>query len=200
MRRPTAAASPAKPGPIVAASDRPRFWPAADRWRFPTGRAAGCNWPSGLTRPDHPLTARVMVNRVWQHHFGRGLVATPSNFGLRGEPPTHPELLDWLAANSSTAAGRIKALHRGSSRREPIGARRPTTSATWPSIPTTAFYWRFDRRRLDAEAIRDAMLAASGKLDLRRPGEHPFPPIDAWNWTQHTPFKDVYPSSIAAST
>ena len=65
-----------------------------------------------LTRPDHPLTARVMVNRIWQHHFGRGIVATPSNLGVRGEPPTHPELLDWLAARFVAEGWSIKAIHR----------------------------------------------------------------------------------------
>src|SRR6202040_913397 len=65
-----------------------------------------------LTRPEHPLTARVLVNRLWQHHFGRGIVATPSDFGVRGEPPTHPELLDWLAVEFMNHGWSIKHMHR----------------------------------------------------------------------------------------
>ena len=65
-----------------------------------------------LTRPDNPLTARVIVNRLWQHHFGRGIVATPSDFGVRGEAPTHPELLDWLATELVAQGWRLKPLHR----------------------------------------------------------------------------------------
>ena len=147
-----------------------------------------------MTRPGHPLTARVLVNRVWQHHFGRGIVATPSNFGLRGEPPTHPELLDWLAARFVADGWSIKALHRRivtsrayrrSSRHDPANAAKD---------PGNRSLWRFDRSRLDAESLRDAMLAVSGTLDLSRPGTHPFPPIERWRWTQHSPFKEVYPT------
>jgi len=162
-----------KPGKLV-----PRRFPvilAGERQPAITvgsGRLQLARW---LTRPDNPLTARVMVNRIWQHHFGRGIVPTPSNFGTRGEPPTHPELLDWLATRFVQSGWSIKAMHR--------------------LIVSSAAYQQAGRRqRLDAEAIRDAMLAVSGNLDRRRPGDHPFPPIAAWGWTQHNQFKDVYPS------
>jgi hypothetical protein len=117
-----------------------------------------------LTRPDHPLTARVVVNRLWQHHLGRGIVATPNDFGLRGEKPTHPELLDWLATELVERKWSLKHAHR-----------LIVTSATYKQSATTAhgakvdpgnaLLWRMSRRRLDAEAVRDSVLAASGTLN-----------------------------------
>jgi hypothetical protein len=157
-----------------------------------SGRLQLARW---LTRPDHPLTARVIVNRVWQHHFGRGLVGTPNNFGVRGEPPTHPELLDHLADEFVRDGWSIKRLHRRillSKAYQMSCAEDPDNAA---SDPGNRWRWRFDRRRLDAEALRDAMLSVSGRLDLTRPGPHPFPPMGQWGWTQHNPFKDVYPSN-----
>jgi hypothetical protein len=148
-----------------------------------------------LTRPEHPLTARVMVNRLWQHHFGRGLVTTPSNFGLRGEPPTHPELLDWLAARFVASGWSIKAIQREIVLSRTYRLASSADEANGTKDPANRWYWRYDRRRLDAEAIRDALLTVSGKLDRRRPGPHPFPPITAWGWTQHNPFQAVYPSN-----
>jgi hypothetical protein len=122
-------------------------------------------------------------------------VATPSNFGLRGEPPTHPELLDWLAARLVAEGWCIKALQR----EIVLTKTYQLASATDPSRqaidPDNRYLWHFSRTRLDAESIRDAMLAVSGLLDLRRPAAHPFPPIDEWHWTQHNPFKAVYPTS-----
>ena len=154
-----------------------------------SGRLELAQW---LTRPDHPLTARVMVNRIWQHHFGRGLVATPNDFGVRGRPPTHPELLDWLAAEFVRGGWSIKSLHR-----------QILSSATWqqatavpnddPSVPDTrSLYVGFQRRRLAAEEIRDAVLAVSGGLDRSRGEGHPFPPPFEWGFTQHGPFSGVY--------
>jgi hypothetical protein len=157
-----------------------------------SGRLQLARW---LTRPDNPLTARVLVNRVWQHHFGRGLVPTPNNFGLRGEPPSHPELLDYLAAEFIGDGWSIKWLHRR------ILLSKTYRLASRPSAdllakdPGNAWLGRQTRRRLDAESIRDALLAVGGKLDRSRPGPHPFPPIAAWGWTQHNPFKAIYPSN-----
>jgi mono/diheme cytochrome c family protein len=128
-------------------------------------RLAFAEW---LTSRDHPLTARVMVNRVWMHSFGRGIVETPENFGHQGAPPTHPELLDWLAADLMENGWRLKRLHRlivtSSVYRQ--ASRRPKgqTLAT-EADPENHLLWRMSLRRLDAEAIRDAVLAASGKLD-----------------------------------
>jgi hypothetical protein len=119
---------------------------------------------------DNPLTARALVNRVWMHHFGTPLVATPGDLGLRSEPPTHPELLDHLAARFMDGGWSIKALHR----QIVLSATYQQRSADRPEArgidPENALYWRMNRRRLDLEAIRDAMLAVSGRLDGRLGG------------------------------
>ncbi len=158
-----------------------------------SGRLELAQW---LTQPQNPLTARVMANRIWQHHFGRGIVATPSNFGLRGMAPTHPELLDWLAAEFVESGWSIKAMHRliVSSKTYQLSSLVDSPSHCESIDPDNRWYWRHDRLRLDAEAIRDSLLMAGGNLDLARPGPHPFPPIGTWGWTQHNPFNDVYPS------
>jgi hypothetical protein len=184
---------PEKRGPVVPRGalhlpGAPEPYPVPARV---SGRLELARW---LTRPDHPLTARVMVNRIWQGHFGRGLVGTPSNFGVRGDEPSHPELLDWLAARFVESGWSVKAMHRlivTSAAYRRASGDDPTVAA---KDPANRWYWRFDRRRLEAEAIRDAMLAVSGRLETDRPGPHPFPPIAQWSWTQHAPFKAVYPS------
>ena len=119
-----------------------------------------------LTEPDHPLTARVIVNRIWQHHFGVGLVKTSNDFGQNGERPTHPELLDWLASQLIENGWRLKPLHRmivlsGAYQQS---SESPTTTEVASRIdPDARLLWRFNRRRLSAEEIRDSMLAVSGK-------------------------------------
>jgi Protein of unknown function (DUF1553)/Protein of unknown function (DUF1549)/Planctomycete cytochrome C len=136
-------------------------------------RRAYAQW---IVDPRHPLTARVMVNRVWHHHFGRGLVATPSDFGFNGGRPSHPHLLDWLTSRFVEEGWSLKALHR-----------RILLSATWQQAatwnPTAAkndadnqLLWRYAPRRLEAETVRDAMLTVSGELDpaLGGPSFQPF--------------------------
>ena len=125
-----------------------------------------------LTRPDHPLTARVIVNRIWQHHFGRGLVATSSNFGSLGERPSHPELLDYLATRFVEGGWRIKQMHRliMTSAVYRQAALRATPDVARLKDPDNRWLWRMNIRRLDAEQIRDAMLAISGELDLTMGG------------------------------
>ena len=124
-------------------------------------RLALARW---LTRPDHPLTARVMVNRIWQYHFGTGIVATSDDFGRRGARPTHPELLDWLAVEFVENGWSMKHLHR-----------LILNSATFKQAGGTqgdaTLLSGFPRRRLEAEIIRDRMLAVSGLLDSTRGGE-----------------------------
>lgn len=125
-----------------------------------------------LTRPDHPLTARVIVNRLWHYHFGRGIVATPNDFGVRGEPPTHPELLDWLACElveptlrkeASAPKWSLKHIHRLIVTSDTYKQSATTTHGV--SIdPDNKLLWRMNRRRLEAEAIRDSILAVAGTL------------------------------------
>jgi hypothetical protein len=157
-----------------------------------SGRLALARW---LTDgPPRALAARVMVNRIWQHHFGKPIVPTPSDFGLRGTPPTHPELLEWLAADFVASGLSIKAMHRRimlSETYQLASDHDPTDAA----IDTgNARYWRFDRRPLDAESLRDALLALGGNLKLDRPGPHPFPKPETWTFTAHHQFKALYPS------
>jgi hypothetical protein len=127
-----------------------------------------------LASPDHPLTARVIVNRLWQHHFGTGLVKTVNDFGTKGDRPSHPELLDWLAATLVENGWRLKPIHRlillsGTYRQS---SHPPEAWAEVPSRedPENRLLWRFNRRRLEAEEIRDAMLAVSGRLNVRAGG------------------------------
>ncbi len=166
----------AGPGPRQSGHAR-RQGPAAvpdrpgRRLRRDSSRAAaGSSWPMPSPAPDNPLTARVMVNRVWQHHFGRGLVATASNFGSLGERPSHPELLDWLAHRFVARAGRIKALHREIMLSATYQQSSRFDSPGIAKDPGNTLLWRMNRRRLDVEAWRDAMLAVAGRLDARSAG------------------------------
>ena len=117
-----------------------------------------------------------MVNRIWQHHFGKPIVPTPSDFGLRGTPPTHPELLEWLASEFVASGWSIKAMHRRIMLTETYQLASVNDSANAAIDTGNARYWRFDRRPLDAESLRDGLLALGGNLKLDRPGPHPFPP------------------------
>ncbi len=123
-----------------------------------------------LTAPDNPLTARVLVNRLWQHHFGRGLVATPSDFGAQGEPPTHPELLDWLAREFVARRWSLKEMHRlmvtSAAYRQSCGG--DETAARLD--PENRLLGHTNRRRLEGEALRDAMLSVAGLLNAKAGG------------------------------
>jgi hypothetical protein len=138
------------------------------------GRATLADW---IASPANPLTARVMVNRLWQHYFGRGLVPTPSDFGTHGQRPSHPELLDWLAGEFIARGWRLKPMHKlillsGTYRQ---------TSAGDPSRagidPGNTLLWRMNRVRLEGEAIRDSLLAISGRLNRQMGGPGVFPAI-----------------------
>ena len=122
---------------------------------------------------NNPLTARVAVNRIWQHHFGEGLVRSPNNFGFTGERPTHPQLLDWLASEFIESGWSAKSIHRLilTSRTWRQSSLHPKAAEYAERDSANKFWWRANRRRLDAEALRDSMLAASGEIDLRVGGE-----------------------------
>lgn len=143
-----------------------------------------------LTAPANPLTPRVFVNRVWQWHFGRGIVTTSSDFGSRGVMPSHPELLDHLAVEFVRSGWDLKALHR----RILLSATYQMSSTTTSMAPPELFAV-YPRQRLTAEELRDALLQISGQLD-RVPGQsHPFPPESSWSFTQHGPFSAEYETS-----
>ena len=132
-----------------------------------------------LVDPNNPLTARVMVNRIWQYHFGRGIVATPSDFGVRGERPTHPELLDWLAGEFVKHGWSIKYLHRLilTSNTYQQASNYRESAATID--PDDRLLWRFPRQRLEGETIRDSALAVSGLLNPAMGGPSVFPELPA---------------------
>jgi mono/diheme cytochrome c family protein len=166
-----------------------------------SGRLELAEW---LNDPANPLTARVIVNRVWLYHFGRGLVGTPNDFGTRGAKPSHPELLDYLAGRFQREGGSLKSLHRLillSRTWQASADTYPIDKGSWKAgfyaenmakDPGNTLWWRADRKRLDAESVRDTLFYVSGSLD-ETPGEaHPFPPVETWNYTQHNQFFAVY--------
>jgi hypothetical protein len=177
-----------KPGPVVAPGflsaidDRAADVPTPAPGARTTGRRAElARW---LTRPENPLTARVMVNRLWQHHFGRGLVATPSDFGAQGEPPTHPELLDWLAVEFVERGWSLKEMHRlmvtSAAYRQASVTLSPGGRGQGEGVrpdPDNRLLGRASRRRLEGEALRDAMLAAAGLLSEKAGGPGVYPEL-----------------------
>jgi hypothetical protein len=130
------------------------------------------NLAEWITDPKNPLSARVYVNRLWQHHFGRGLVSSANNFGFNGQKPSHPELLDWLADEFVRGGWQSKRLHflMMTSRAYQQSSVHPAQESFATKDPDNQFLWRGTRRRQDAEALRDAILASSGRLDLRMGG------------------------------
>ena len=156
-----------------------------------SGRLELADW---ITDPENPLTARVMVNRIWLGHFGKGIVQTPNDFGKRGKLPTHPELLDYLATQFRQSGWSIKAMHRLIMLSSAYQMSSEENVANAAKDVANDYLWRFDRRRLSAEEIRDTLLTVADTLDRAKGGEHPFPPRTKWSYTQHTPFVDTYPT------
>jgi uncharacterized protein DUF1553/uncharacterized protein DUF1549 len=155
--------NPATPGELA-----PRRFLRVLSGDYPTrfGKGSGrLELADAIAGKDNPLTARVMVNRVWQHHFGRGLVGTPSNFGVLGERPTHPELLDYLACRFVESGWSLKTLHREIMLSATYQLSSEADASNLAVDPDNRLLWRMSRQRLDVEAWRDAMLAVSGKLD-----------------------------------
>lgn len=165
-----------QPGfPEIATAGNPPTAIAPAHGRTSGRRRALAEW---LVSPENPLTARVMVNRIWHHHFGRGIVASVDNFGKMGEAPTHPELLDWLAREFVDRGWSIKQMHRLMMTSE---AYRMTSTSTEPTNmerdPENKYHWRFRPRRLEAETIRDGILHASGALNREMGGPAVFPAL-----------------------
>jgi hypothetical protein len=160
-------------------------------------RTALAKW---LTDPRNPIVARVMVNRVWHHHFGRGIVASTSDFGIMGARPSHPQLLDWLAAEFVNSGWRLKHLHRlimTSRAYRQSSAFRADAAA---KDPENLLLWRYDRKRLEGEAIRDAALSVSGLLNPVLFGPSVLPPVPAGvpasQWTTSPDTASHYRRSI----
>jgi hypothetical protein len=139
-------------------------------------RRARADW---IASPDNPLTARVTANRVWQYHFGRGIVRSPNNFGLQGDRPTHPELIDWLADQLVRQGWSLKALHRLIMTSNAYRMSSKANPEYLEKDPVNDLFWRFDMRRLTAEEIRDSILAVTGTLNLKMYGPGIFPEIPA---------------------
>ena len=140
-----------------------------DRRPFQTG-SGRLELAMAIVNPENPLTARVVVNRVWLHHFGNGLVRTPSDFGLRGESPTHPELLDSLASQFMANGWSIKTLHRTIMLSETYQQQSQSHSDGESKDPENRWLWKMNRRRLDWESLRDSLLTVSGQIDLTMGG------------------------------
>ncbi|MEC8336769.1 MAG: PSD1 and planctomycete cytochrome C domain-containing protein [Planctomycetota bacterium] len=154
-----------------------------------SGRLELASWVSD---PTNPLTARVMVNRIWHHHFGRGLVSSTSDFGLRGNLPTHPELLDDLARYFVTHNWSVKAMHRLVMQTDAYQRSSESLAANELSDPDNHLLHRSNRRRLSAEEFRDAVLVIGGQLDREPAGPHPFPHKRTFHYRQHEPFQETY--------
>jgi hypothetical protein len=179
-------------------------WPGAPR--PPPNQSGRLELARWLTAPEQPLTARVVVNRLWMAHFGDGIVRTPDNFGLRGEPPTNPELLDWLAREFMKSGWRLKSIHRlilmsetyrqaaevaSEAARKPVG---PNISIPSVVDPEDKYLWHFPRQRLEAEMIRDSLLAVSGQLDLTAGGSE-----FQWKDDDYVPEDSVSATSLRRS-
>ncbi|RYD46828.1 MAG: DUF1553 domain-containing protein [Verrucomicrobiaceae bacterium] len=137
-------------------------------------RLALAKW---MTRPDNPRTARVMVNRIWQHHFGRGLSPTPNDFGYLGTPATHPELLDWLATEFVAKGWSVKSMHRLLLNSKVYRLSIASESKDAAADPANDLFWRFNPRRLGAEELRDSILLSTGELNLEMSGPSVFIPM-----------------------
>ena len=162
--------------PVVLDGDAPRQFPAREGDGVSGKRRALADW---MTSPDNPIAARVMANRLWQYHFGRGIVPSSNDFGKLGEPATHPELLDWLAAELRDGGWTLKRMHRLIMR---SSAYRMSSAANPEGLAAdagNALFWRFNMRRLTAEEVRDSILAISGRLSLTAGGPGVYPPIPA---------------------
>lgn len=165
-----------KPGVLSVVTDKEPEFPTPDPGAMSSlRRKTFAEW---VTSAKNPLTARVMVNRIWQHHFGEGIVRTPSNFGKTGERPTHPELLDWLASEFIAKGWSMKAMHRLILLSDAYQMASDDIAANKQIDPDNRLLWRQARRRVEAEVLRDSVLATAGSLDRKVGGPGVFPYID----------------------
>ncbi len=171
--------SPMEAGPplVLSASGREIVFPKPAPQAKTTGRRLSlAQW---LASEENPLTARVMVNRIWQHHFGKGIVETPNDFGRMGAAPTHPELLEWLATEFVRQGWSMKAMHRlmltSSTYQQ---ASNFTSAVNQKKDPQNQLLWKMPMQRVEGEIIRDSMLAVSGGLNLKSGGPSVFPEVD----------------------
>ena len=150
-----------------------------------SGRLELANW---IASKDNPVTARVIVNRMWQAHFGRGIVSTPNDFGSRGVPPSNQALLDYLATELVAKGWSIKAMHREMVLSHVYRLSTASVATNEEVDPDNVYLWRHSRMRLDAEEVRDSLLADAQLLDRSPGGPHPFPSQSQWNWEEQNPF------------
>jgi hypothetical protein len=168
---------PIEPGPLSVLDPQPLSVQPSPSTQTTARRTALAQW---LTSPENPLPARVLANRLWQYHFGRGLCEAPSDFGRLGQPPTHPELLDWLASELVDGDWQMKSLHRQmvTSAAYRQASHGPEVASSASKDPANKWLSRMTVRRLAAEQIRDAAMVTSGEIDPRMGGEG-----SEWNWT-----------------
>lgn len=155
---------------------------AIGEWTFPEGTGRRKAFAEWVTSRDNPLTARVMVNRIWQHHFGEGIVRTPSNFGKTGERPSNPELLDWLASEFVASNWSVKHMQRLILNSRAYQISSADNEASMRIDPENRLLWRQGRTRLEAEIIRDSILAVAGTLDEKIGGPGVYPYVDPSLW------------------
>lgn len=160
--------------PAILGGGSPQLAEQGDGAATARRRIALARW---MASESNPLTARVMANRLWQYHFGRGLVRSSSNFGLQGDKPTHPELLDWLASELVASGWKLKPLHRAIMLSQAYRMSSRSAAAALAEDPANDALWRFDMRRLTSEEIRDSILALNGTLNLKMYGPSIYPEI-----------------------
>ncbi|MBL8240952.1 MAG: PSD1 domain-containing protein [Bryobacterales bacterium] len=158
------------PGVLSAIGGGPEIREPAQGPFVPQRRKALAEW---IASPENPLPARVMVNRIWQGHFGRGIVNTPNDFGRQGDPPSHPDLLDWLAAEFIEKGWSVKHMHRLMMNSEAYRRSSAPDAANARIDAANTYLWRMNRRRLEGEEIRDAVIQTAGQLNTKMGG----PPV-----------------------
>jgi Protein of unknown function (DUF1553) len=160
--------------PLVLGAHDPKIPTPGSGAKTSGRRLVLANW---IASPNNPLTARVLANRLWQHHFGRGIVPSVNDFGQFGEKPTHPELLDWLAGELIDGGWRLKRMHKLIMLSAVYQMSAAADAKAPAADPANMLFWRFPMRRLTAEEVRDSILAVSGRLNPKAGGPSVYPPI-----------------------